>query len=52
MAHYRNTVFINRRIEGNFPNYRMLIPDSYNTRVLIDQQRLAQACLLYTSRCV
>lgn len=43
VAHYRNTVFINRRIEGNFPNYRMLIPDSYNTRVRIEQQRLAQA---------
>lgn len=30
---YRDTVFINRRIEGNFPNYNQLLPDSYATRV-------------------
>ena len=30
---YGQTVFINRRIEGNFPNYRQLLPDSYATRI-------------------
>lgn len=33
---YQDTVFINRRIEGNFPNYRQLLPDSYVTRVSMD----------------
>lgn len=27
-----NTVFINRRIEGQYPNYRQLLPDDYSTR--------------------
>lgn len=31
-----NTVFINRRIEGTFPNYKQLLPDSYTTRATID----------------
>lgn len=35
-----DTVFINRRIEGNFPNYKQLIPESYTTRALIDVDRL------------
>lgn len=35
-----DTVFINRRIEGNFPNYKQLIPESYATRALIDVDRL------------
>ena len=26
-----DTVFINRRIEGNFPNYKQLLPDGYAT---------------------
>ena len=33
---YHDTVFINRRLEGNFPNYRQLLPDSYVTRVSMD----------------
>lgn len=33
---YHDTVFINRRIEGNFPNYRQLLPDSYVTRVSME----------------
>ena len=33
---YHDTVFINRRIEGNFPNYRQLLPDSYATRVRLN----------------
>ena len=35
-----DTVFINRRIEGNFPNYKQLIPEGYVTRALIDVDRL------------
>ena len=26
---YQNMVFINRRIEGNFPNYKQLIPATF-----------------------
>ncbi len=37
------TVFINRRIEGNFPNYKQLLPDGYATRAKIDVQRLTSA---------
>ncbi|WP_080801063.1 DNA polymerase III subunit beta [Arabiibacter massiliensis] len=37
---YHDTVFINRRIEGNFPNYRQLLPDSYVTRVSIEVPHL------------
>lgn len=33
---YHDTVFINRRLGGNFPNYRQLLPDSYVTRVSMD----------------
>ena len=33
---YHDTVFINRRIEGNFPNYRQLLPDSHATRVSME----------------
>ena len=37
---YHDTVFINRRIEGNFPNYRQLLPDSYVTRVKLNVAHL------------
>ena len=37
---YHDTVFINRRIEGNFPNYRQLLPDAYVTRVSLDVSHL------------
>ena len=36
----QDTVFINRRIEGNFPNYKQLLPDSYVTRATLDVDRL------------
>lgn len=36
-----DTVFINRRIEGNFPNYKQLLPDSYTTRATIEVDKLA-----------
>ncbi len=39
----QNTVFINRRIEGNFPNYKQLIPDGYTTRAKVDVARLVAA---------
>ena len=37
---YQNMVLINRRIEGNFPNYRQLLPDSYATRVRLNVSHL------------
>ena len=40
---YAGTVFINRRIEGRFPNYRQLIPTTYETRCLIDRTTLLAA---------
>ncbi len=38
---YHNTVFINRRIEGTFPNYRQLLPETYTTRIGVDVESLA-----------
>lgn len=35
-----DTVFINRRIEGNFPNYKQLLPSSYATRAIVDVDKL------------
>ena len=35
-----DTVFINRRIEGNFPNYKQLLPDGYATRATIEVDKL------------
>lgn len=40
---YRDTVFVNRRIEGNFPNYKQLLPDSHTLRATIDVDRLVAA---------
>ena len=37
---YQDTVFVNRRIEGNFPNYRQLLPDSHTTRVSMPVEHL------------
>lgn len=36
----QDTVFINRRIEGNFPNYKQLLPESYATRATLEVDRL------------
>ena len=42
IVHYGSYTFINRRIEGNYPNYSQLLPDSftsyvrYNTKQLLD----------------
>lgn len=38
-----DTIFINRRIEGNFPNYRQLLPESYNMRATINVDSLVAA---------
>ena len=35
-----DTVFINRRIEGNFPNYKQLLPDTYATRATLEVDKL------------
>lgn len=40
---YRNTVFVNRRIEGNFPNYKQLLPNSHTMRAAVDVDRLVAA---------
>ncbi len=41
--YYQNMVLINRRIEGNFPNYRQLIPDTYVTKTCFTTQELITA---------
>lgn len=40
---YVGTVFINRRIEGKYPNYKQLIPASYETRCIVDRNSLLAA---------
>lgn len=40
---YRNITYINRRLEGNFPNYRQLLPDTHNTRITFDVKELMAA---------
>lgn len=43
MVNYQDITYINRRLEGNFPNYRQLLSDNYNTRVTFDAKELAAA---------
>lgn len=40
---YAGTVFVNRRIEGRYPNYKQLIPSSYETRCLVERSALSSA---------
>ena len=40
---YQDVVFVNRRIEGNYPNYRQLLPDAHAARVALDKERLISA---------
>ena len=40
---FGNTTYVSRRIEGNFPNFRQLLPTQCNTSVRIDAGGLAQA---------
>lgn len=35
IVEYGATTFVNRRIEGNYPNYKQLLPDTYETRCVI-----------------
>ncbi len=37
------TTFISRRIEGQFPNYRQLLPKEHTTRVVADREELLEA---------
>ncbi len=36
-----DTVFINRRIEGNFPNYKQLLPETFATRAKLNVEYFA-----------
>lgn len=40
---YQNTVFVNRRIEGSFPNYKQLLPDKYNSKADLSNENLIAA---------
>ena len=40
---YRGTVFVNRRIEGKYPNYKQLLPDTCETKVEVDLGALIAA---------
>ena len=40
---YSGTVFVNRRIEGKFPNYKQLIPASYETLCRVNRAALSGA---------
>lgn len=38
-----NTTYVTRRIEGSFPNYRQLLPQSHNTSVTLEADDMANA---------
>jgi DNA polymerase III subunit beta len=40
---FGQTTYVSRRIEGNFPNYRQLIPKERETVVTVDRNELAEA---------
>lgn len=40
---FGSTTYVTRRIEGNFPNFRQLLPATQNVTVNLDAQQLAQA---------
>jgi DNA polymerase III subunit beta len=40
---FGNTTFVTRRIEGNFPNYKQLIPKEHETEATIPGEELAAA---------
>ena len=40
---YRDTTFINRRIEGTFPNYKQLIAEGHSTRATLSTHALTDA---------
>ena len=37
---YQNTVFVNRRIEGSFPNYKQLLPESHTMKAIVSTDEL------------
>lgn len=40
IVNYGDMKFVNRRLEGKFPNYRQLLPSSYETRAVFDVKEL------------
>lgn len=40
---FANTTFVTRKIEGNFPDYKQLLPKSCKTKVEVDVARLTSA---------
>lgn len=40
---YNDYTFINRKIEGSYPNYNQLLPDSYETKITFDVQQIINA---------
>ena len=40
---FGNTTYVTRKIEGNFPNYRQLLPSSYATAVKLDVSEFGSA---------
>ncbi len=40
---FGETTFVSRLIEGQFPNYEQLLPESYETRVVADKEELLAA---------
>jgi DNA polymerase-3 subunit beta len=40
---FGNTTYVSRRIEGNFPNFRQLLPNSCKTSVKLDSAELSGA---------
>lgn len=40
---YADTVFVNRRIEGKYPNYKQLIPPDYETKCVLDRSAFSSA---------
>lgn len=40
---YQSTMFINRRIEGNYPDYKQLLPSDYVTRATVSTSALQSA---------
>lgn len=40
---FGNTTYISRKIEGNFPNYRQLLPPNYNTALKLDATQFGGA---------
>lgn len=40
---YGDATFVNRRIEGKFPNYQQLLPDHVETSVMVDREMLKSA---------